>query len=108
MALTILLDGVDLLVLRNHDFVKVNFVVQKVVELESFKRLEHLIDLALELLYEGFVFNPQLALLQQCVFLVHALELLVKDSLKRCVVVVLGLYLFRFDIDYLPQLVKRV
>jgi hypothetical protein len=108
MALTVLLNGVDLLVLRYHNFIKVNFVVQKVVELEPFKRLEHLIDLALELLYKGFVFNPQLALLQQCVFLVHALELLVKDSLKRCVVVVFGLYLFRFDVDYLPQLVKRV
>lgn len=77
MTFAVLFNRVDLLVLRNHDFVKMNFIVQKVVELETFKRFKHLVNLALELLYEGLVFNPKLALLQQRVFLVHSLKLLV-------------------------------
>lgn len=108
VAFAVLLDGVDLLVLRDHDLVKMNLVMEKVVELEAFEGLEHLVDLALELLDQVLVFDAQLAFRQQCVLLLHALELLVKDCLKRRVVVGFRFDLLRLDVDDLPQLVQRV
>ena len=51
MPLPILLDWVNLLVLGDHDLIKMNLVVKKVVELEALEGLKHLVDFILKLLY---------------------------------------------------------
>ena len=58
MSLPVLLDGVILLVLGDHDLVQVDVVVQVVVKLKTLEWLEHFVDFFFELLDELFIFDP--------------------------------------------------
>lgn len=59
VAFARLFDWVVLLVLCSHDFVQVDLVVQKVVILQSSKRLEHLLDLATQVLDQCLILDAQ-------------------------------------------------
>ena len=63
MPLTRLLDRVVLLVLRCHDLIQVDFVVQKVVVLQTSEGLQHFLDLAAKVLNKGFVLDAEYAFL---------------------------------------------
>ena len=108
MTLSILFDGVVLLVLRRHDFIKMNLIVEKVVKVEPLERLEHLLDAFLEVLDQVLVFNFKLAFRKKHVLLLNSLSFLVKDSLKDVVLIVFRLYLSGFQVNDLPQLIHRV
>jgi len=61
MSLPVLFNRVYLLVLSDHNLIKVDFVMKKVIKLEALKGLEHLVNLILELLNKVLVLDPKLA-----------------------------------------------
>ena len=71
MSLPVLFNRVYLLVLSDHNLIKVDFVM------EALKGLEHLVNLILELLYKVLVLDPKLAFGQQCILLIYPHKLLV-------------------------------
>ena len=75
MALSRLLDWVVFRFFVAHNFIQMNFVVQEVVELEPFERLEHLLDVLLEHLNQHFVLNFEHSLLHRLILLQHSLLL---------------------------------
>jgi hypothetical protein len=77
MSLPVLFNRVYLLVLSDHNLIKVDFVMKKVIKLEALKGLEHLVNLILELLYQVLVLDPKLAFGQQCILLIYPHKLLV-------------------------------
>jgi hypothetical protein len=77
MSLPVLFNRVYLLVLSDHNLIKVDFVVKKVIKLEALKGLEHLVNLILELLYQVLVLDPKLTFGQQCILLIYPHKLLV-------------------------------
>ena len=50
VTLSVFFDGVVLLVLRRHDLIQMNLIVQKVVEVQALKRLQHLLNALLKVL----------------------------------------------------------
>lgn len=108
VAFSAFLDRLDLLICGDHDLVQVDVIVQVIVELKPFERLEHLVDLVLELLDELFVFNPELALAQQQILLCNPLTLLVQNPLERLVLVLLHLHNLRLHIDDLTQNIQLI
>lgn len=77
MSLPVLFNRVYLLVLSDHNLIKVDFVMKKVIKLEALKGLEHLVNLILELLNKVLVLDPKLAFGQQCILLIYPHKLLV-------------------------------
>ena len=108
MAFSAFLDRLDLLICGDHDLVQVDVIVQIIVELKPFERLEHLVDLVLELLDELFVLNPELALAQQQILLCDPLTLLVQNPLERLVLVLLHLHNLRLHIADLTQNIQLI
>jgi hypothetical protein len=108
VTLPVLFDGIVLLVLRRHDLIQVNLVVQKVVKVQAFERLQHLLDALLKVLNQILVFNLELTLGEQDVLLLHSLGLFVENALEDVVLVVFGFHLASLQIDDLTQLVHRV
>lgn len=78
VTLAALFNGVLCLVSHDHDLVKMNLVVKEIVELQAFERLEHLLDVFLQGLDQGFVVNFKHVFLEACVFLRYSLLLFVE------------------------------
>lgn len=76
MAFARLFDRVVLLVFFSHDFVQVDFIVEELIKLKTFKWLEHLFYLLVGSLNQSFVFNFKLQLCDQNVFLLNTSRLL--------------------------------
>ena len=108
VALARLFDRIVLLVLRGHNFIQMDLVVQKVIVVEAFERLEHLFDLAAKVLDEALVFDSKDVLGKTSRFLRHSLLLLVKYGDKDRAFVVLGLHFLRLEVDNLSQLIHTV
>ena len=99
MALARLFDRVVLLILSRHDLIQMYLVVQKVVVVEAFERLEHLFDLSPKVLDQTLIFDPQHVLGQASAFLCHSLLLLVENGHKDGTFIVLWLHLLCLKVD---------
>ena len=88
--------------MSQHDFVQVDFIIQKFIKLQSLKRLEHLANTLLELIYQIIIFNLHLTLTQQQILLLDLLLLFVENASQHFVLVVLCLQRFvKITITYL-------
>ena len=105
MPLARLFDRVVLLILGRHDLVQVDLVVQVIVVLETSERLQHLLDLPAQVLYQCLVLDAQALFSQAISLLLHPGLLLLHDRLKDGALVVLRLDLPCLQVDDLPQLV---
>lgn len=105
MTLPRLLNWIILLVLRRHNLIQMNLVVQIVVILETAERLEHLLDLATQVLYQRFIFDSEALFRQTVSLLLYSSLLFVHDRLKDATLVILRLHFLRFQINDLSELV---
>ena len=85
-----------------------NLIVQKVVVVQSFEGLEHLLYLASQVLYQGLVLDSEDVLVEAGRFLRHSLLLLVHYRQKDLALVMLWLHFLGFEVNYLPKLVHTV
>ena len=108
MSLPRLLEWVFALVLRRHDLVQMNLVVQEVIELKALEWLQHLLHVLLQGLYEGLVLDPQYILHEAVVLLLNSLLLFLEDCEEDLTLVVLLLDFLRSQIDDLPQQIHAV
>ena len=83
MSLTGLFQRVVNLVLHRHDLIQMNLVVQVVVVLQTSEGLQHLFDLASQVLDQVLVFNSKHVLLEALTLLGHTLLLVVHDGLEN-------------------------
>lgn len=103
-----LLDRIILLVLRRHNLIQMDLIVEEVVVLETTERFQHLFDLVAHILDQGLVLEPQTALLEGLVLLRYPLLLLVHDGNKDSALVVLRLHFLCFEVDDLAELIHTV
>ena len=83
VSLTGLFQRVVNLVLHRHDLVQMNLVIQVVVVLQTSEGLQHLFDLASQVLDQVLVFNSKHVLLEALTLLGHTLLLVVHDGLEN-------------------------
>ena len=108
VSFTVFLYRINLLVMCQHDFVQVDFIIKKFIKLQSLKRVEHLTNTVLELFNQILIFNLQLTLTQQQILLLDLLLLFVENASQHFVLVVLCLQRFvKITITYLSSQVEH-
>ena len=108
VSLPWLFEWVFALVLRRHDLIQMNLVVQEVIELKAFEWLQHLLHVLLQGLYEGLVLDPQYILHQALILLLNPLLLFLQDCEEDLTLIILLLYFLCSQIDDLPQQIHAV
>ena len=108
MALSRFLDRILLVVFPCHYLVQVDFVVQEVIELEAFKRLEHFLYRLLQVFNQGFVVNLKHQLRDKDIFLLNPLLFFLNqlDEDLRFVIFLLDFSIS--EINNLAQLIHAV
>jgi len=86
----------------------VDFIVQKVVILQTSEGFQHFLYLAAKVLDKGFILDTEQTFLKRYVFLRDSLLLFVNDSLENACFKIFRFYLLCFQIYNLPKQVHSI
>ena len=108
MALSRFLDWILLVVFPSHYLIQMDFVVQKVIELEALKRLEHFLYRLLQVFNQGFVINLEHQLCDKNIFLLNPLLFFLNELDEDLRLVIFLLDFSVSEINNLAQLIHAV